>query len=706
MEFGQIAQRIDSVKAAADQMAKQAQTAAAGVARSELREIETRVLAMLQEAQAAASARNSAPDGTQLRGEIGSLRSAVEQLSARVAEGPDMRTVAEMERRLAELGLRIDQVSHPAGGDADHLRDLEDRIAELGQRLDDVPAQRAGPHALDLLERNIAAVDERVGRTEQQLRHIETMENAIRDLYGSLEQTRSEAVRRADEAATLGVLTPGPAMGPSPELLALEEGLRAVRESAANADRRNQETLAAVHETLSQIVDKIAEIEAAPSRVPAASYAAVEQPVVPPPSPEPVPETYQAHQAYEGPGHSAAPGTAGPALPSGDDFIAAARRAAQAAATRPSSLRAEFGPAAKQDEQKRSSVLDRFRRTPKDDVPLAGTTKSHVAPADASASRRRRLLLAGIVLLAAVSAFAFNILVRKPAPPPAVPGATIEQPAQSAPGPQGSLNLPSGPAITGSLPPPVLAAPARLPPPDIGNAALREAAASGNPKAQFVVATRYLEGDSTTPQDAAKAAFWYEQAAANGLAPAQYRIATMFERGKGVAQDAPSALYWYEKAAALGNVKSMHNSAVLIMGGKAGTVDRAKALSLFEAAARHGLRDSQFNLALLYERGLGTAPDKSKAYYWYRVAAQQGDTQAVDRAAAARQVSHPVATRQARHAGHRLGAGDTGGGGQCRGQRRSRLGGRRLHRPRLGLRNSLESRRRPRMISSPRRRSC
>ena len=44
---------------------------------------------------------------------------------------------------------------------------------------------------------------------------------------------------------------------------ALEDGLQAVRESAIGADKRNQETLQAVHDTLEQIVTKLAELETA-----------------------------------------------------------------------------------------------------------------------------------------------------------------------------------------------------------------------------------------------------------------------------------------------------------------------------------------------------------------------------------------------------------------------------------------------------------
>lgn len=617
-EFAQIAERIENVKAVAEQMAKQAQGAATGIARSELREIETRVLAMLQETQAAAAAQASAgPD-------IGQLR-------------------FEMDRRLGDLGRRLDQVASQAGG-AGQVSDIEDRLAELGQRVEEAMTQRGDPPAIALLERNIAAVGERVGRTEEQLRHIETMEHAIRRLYDSLEQSRDATTQAAEAAASRTVErmfasgTPG---GPSPELRALEDGLRALRESAAGAERRNQETLAAVHETLSQIVEKIAELEAAPAAAGTSSHAAAARSSAAEPARAVEPQPGVSREVA--PHRPEAPSAAGgPSLSDGDDFIAAARRAAQAAATRPSALRAELGViAAPAEEEAGPSFLRQFRQPANADMP---GMNGHDATRDAGAnsSRRRRLLLAGIVLLAAVSAFAFNILVSKPVPP--IPAGTIEAPVpqtqggtQDQPGAvperQGLIDLRADPVVTGSLAAGVDAVPARLPPPETGTQALRTAAAQGDAAAQFIVASRFLDGDGVA-QDAANAAFWYEQAAASGLAPAQYRLATLLERGKGVAQDAAAALSWYQRAARQGNVKAMHNAAVLSVSGEAGIVDHVAAFSLFASAAERGLRDSQFNLAVLHERGLGTGPDKAEAYVWYRLAAQQGDSHAAERAAA------------------------------------------------------------------------
>jgi localization factor PodJL len=630
-EFGQIVERIDSVKASADQMAKQAQN----MARSELREIETRVLATLKEAHASGFAPGAAaPDVGQLKGEIGGLSRRMDEIKANAAT----------ERDLHALRLAVEHLSSRVAQAPDMrpLQDVDRKLAELGQRIEQTISRQADPRAIELIEQNIAALGERVGRTEEQLRHIETMEQAIRQLYGSLEQSREAANQAAEDTASRTVermLAEGAPGGRSPELRALEDGLRAVRESAAVAELRNQETLAAVHETLSQIVDKIAELEAGsegrelPSAAAGAPSFSSESAVPPPPAPEP----YQTAPSFA-PEPAADPAGAAP-LSGGDDFIAAARRAAQAAASRPSALRAEFSPVLPQVEEE-GSLLKRFHKRGKPEMP--GPDPLHKAPADRNtAARRRRLLLAGAVLLAAVSAFAFNMLVRKPAPPPAPPPA-IEAPAQPPgavgeqpelpPERQGTLDFPADPITTGALPAPAAANPVSLPPPGTGTEALRAAAASGDAAAQFVVASRYDEGPGAAA-DPAKAAFWYEQAAASGLAPAQYRLGTLYERGKGVAQDQSLALFWYERAARQGNVKAMHNAAVISLGGQAGQADHAKSFKLFSAAAERGLRDSQFNLAILHERGMGTPEDKAEAVFWYRLAAQQGDSDAAARAA-------------------------------------------------------------------------
>jgi localization factor PodJL len=246
----------------------------------------------------------------------------------------------------------------------------------------------------------------------------------------------------------------------------------------------------------------------------------------------------------------------------------------------------------------------------------------------------------------AVAPAAIEQPINQPAAPamePATPGTPKPAPLET-----GFLEpeLESDPVLTGSLPQTTEtssiaelvsgeAAPAdQMPPADVGTLKLREAAAMGDTSAQFIVATRYLNGEKVK-QDYEKSAYWYGKAAAKGLVPAQYRLATMYERGRGVERDLKAALGWYERAASAGNVKSMHNAAVLASGQDLGAPDYARAFKWFSLGAAHGLKDSQFNLAVLIERGLGTEVNPADAYFWYSIAAQHNqDADAAKRVAA------------------------------------------------------------------------
>jgi localization factor PodJL len=169
-----------------------------------------------------------------------------------------------------------------------------------------------------------------------------------------------------------------------------------------------------------------------------------------------------------------------------------------------------------------------------------------------------------------------------------------------------------------------------LPPSDLGPLTLRQAAAEGDPRAQYVIALRYAEGQGT-PQNLVEAARWFERAASAGLAPAQYRLGTMYERGQGVSKDLGRARSWYQAAAEKGNVKAMHNLAVSLSSRQNGTPDYAAASKWFAEAASHGLADSQFNLGILAEHGLGMSKDPAEAYKWFALAAKAGDAEAAKR---------------------------------------------------------------------------
>ncbi|MDG3575291.1 peptidoglycan-binding protein [Rhizobium sp. YJ-22] len=178
---------------------------------------------------------------------------------------------------------------------------------------------------------------------------------------------------------------------------------------------------------------------------------------------------------------------------------------------------------------------------------------------------------------------------------------------------------------------PAETAPAALEVPDtITPKALADAARNGDALALFEIGARYTEGRGVK-SDLAAAAKWYTQAADKGFAPAQYRIANLFEKGTGVERDLAKARHYYEAAAAQGNASAMHNLAVLLATGAEGKPDFDTAVGWFTKAADLGVADSQFNLAILYARGNGVKQDLEESYKWFAIAAKDGDKDAAQK---------------------------------------------------------------------------
>jgi localization factor PodJL len=207
-------------------------------------------------------------------------------------------------------------------------------------------------------------------------------------------------------------------------------------------------------------------------------------------------------------------------------------------------------------------------------------------------------------------------------PPPITPGAAnVTIPNEIT----GSTATP--PAVAVAPPPAAPAAPAeKLPPSEVG-AGLRSAALAGNPAAEYELAMRYSDGRGVSPS-LDDALHWLERAANHGLAPAQYRLGSLYEKGQGVQKDLEAARRLYTAAAIKGNGKAMHNLAVLYAEGISGEPDYRSAAQWFRKAADHGIADSQYNLAILYARGIGVEQNFAESYKWFALAAQQGDKDA------------------------------------------------------------------------------
>lgn len=186
---------------------------------------------------------------------------------------------------------------------------------------------------------------------------------------------------------------------------------------------------------------------------------------------------------------------------------------------------------------------------------------------------------------------------------------------------------PAAPPAPAAETPEVKPVSAYAPPADAGPFALVEAAKTGDAKALFEIGSRYADGRNGKV-DLAAAVDWYEKAADLGLAPAQYRVGNIYEKGTGVARNLEKAKTWYQLAAEQGNASAMHNLAVLFATDATEGADNESAVRWFSAAAELGVKDSQYNLGILAAKGIGMAQNLEESYKWFALAAKSGDKDA------------------------------------------------------------------------------
>ena len=134
----------------------------------------------------------------------------------------------------------------------------------------------------------------------------------------------------------------------------------------------------------------------------------------------------------------------------------------------------------------------------------------------------------------------------------------------------------------------------------------------------------------------------FEEAAAAGYAPAQFRAGHAYYDGIGTDKNPMRAEAFLSDAAVSGNVVAMHYLGNLAVTGDEPNL--AQARDWFEAAADSGVVSSAYNLGYLFDPTVEEAivptgeRDAAKAYYWYAIAAKQGDE-------ASRQEAELVASR-------------------------------------------------------------
>ena len=329
------------------------------------------------------------------------------------------------------------------------------------------------------------------------------------------------------------------------------------------------------------------------------------------------------------------------AKPSGKaDLISVARRAAQQAADESSKLEQSSEKAAA---EKKGSISSLFTRQRKPILMAMGAVMMAIAGLQVGAAFLENKEQAELVAKTAApeidkATTASLAPASEPAPATMQPMPEMVAPETTIAKPQQESNLLTPQAPTEpqeqAIPDTAVAqepeATTQDVPVDAGPAALREAAAAGDPRALFEIGNRYAEGQGVT-KDLTQAANWFEKSASKGFAPALYRLGNMNEKGLGISRDLAKAIDFYQQSAQAGNASAMHNLAVLYASGASGSPDNASAVHWFTEAAERGVKDSQYNLGILAAKGLGMPVNLEESYKWFALAAKAGDKDAADK---------------------------------------------------------------------------
>lgn len=109
------------------------------------------------------------------------------------------------------------------------------------------------------------------------------------------------------------------------------------------------------------------------------------------------------------------------------------------------------------------------------------------------------------------------------------------------------------------------------------------------------------------------AAGWYEKGCAAKSIVACNTLATVLQRGRGIAQDQKRAAALYTESCEQGFATACTNIGAVYADGEAVEKDEARAVKLYERACEGGDRDGCYNLAFMHGQGFGVPKDEEKS---------------------------------------------------------------------------------------------
>ncbi|QIA25632.1 SEL1-like repeat protein [Mesorhizobium sp. AA22] len=124
------------------------------------------------------------------------------------------------------------------------------------------------------------------------------------------------------------------------------------------------------------------------------------------------------------------------------------------------------------------------------------------------------------------------------------------------------------------------------------------------------------------PADAGSAAL--RDAAAGGDAKALFEIGSRYAESRGVKQDMAAAAKWYEKSAELGFAPAEYRIGNFYEKGTGVARDVKKAKTWYQLAAAQGNASAMHNLAVLFAMAADGVTDNESAAHWFQAAAELG----------------------------------------------------------------------------------
>src|SRR5262249_29887312 len=160
-------------------------------------------------------------------------------------------------RRMDALAAALE--SHPKPSEAADGGQIETQLRRLTDKLDSVETA-ADQRGFKQLEAQLAQLTQKLDAADARLGHLDTIEHAVADLVGQLQDARVGALGAAEQAARTAVRE---MMGASAgrDVDVLKHELAEFRAMQADIDRRTQDMLETLQSTLERLVDRMSAIE-------------------------------------------------------------------------------------------------------------------------------------------------------------------------------------------------------------------------------------------------------------------------------------------------------------------------------------------------------------------------------------------------------------------------------------------------------------